>query len=153
MVHLDGKQFFIDKNGNKVLEPECDNCISGDKFSDGLIKITINRKDGYMNKEGVIIIKPKYEFAQDFSEGVARVSTFNEYDNSTHFIDKTGKVILTMHDLPNNYSDGLARVYTFGTVLKSHYINKKGDIIIEQMPYYTGDFSEGLAPVAVYVDD
>ena len=154
IVKLNGKQFFIDKNGNKVLEPECDNCISGKYFSDGLIKITINHKDGYMNKSGEIVIKPKYQFAQEFSEELARVSSYSDFDNSVYIIDKEGKEILTTHELINNYSEGLASVmYISSTDIKTGYINKKGEVVIEPKYFYAGDFSEGLAPVAVYVDE
>ncbi len=71
LVELNNKQLFINKKGLKVFEPKCDKCVSGKKYFDGLIKITINNKDGFMDKKKcgnrTIIILFNRRFFRGFS--------------------------------------------------------------------------------------
>ena len=45
-----------------------------DWIVDGLFRISRNGKIGYADKNGVIVIEPKFECAEQFENGVARVA-------------------------------------------------------------------------------
>ena len=47
-------------------------------FSDGLARVEINDKSGFVNKTGKMVIPCKYEGASDFSEGLASVYINND---------------------------------------------------------------------------
>ena len=42
-------------------------------FSEGLARVSLNKKQGYIDKTGKLVIPCQYEGASDFSEGVASV--------------------------------------------------------------------------------
>lgn len=52
-------------------------------------KIQIGKKYGFVNKKGKIIVKPKFDYANSFTNGLARVGT----KEGIGYIDKTGKYI------------------------------------------------------------
>lgn len=76
-----------------------------DWLEDGLFRIVRNGKIGYADKKGVIVIEPKYECADQFKAGIARVSLDCEQikdnssdhsarkSNSWFYIDKKGNKI------------------------------------------------------------
>ena len=75
-----------------------------EKFEEGLLRIKKNGKIGYANTKGEIIIKPQFECASNFNNGVALVTLdcYLYYDMENHLrsksnswfkIDKTGKRI------------------------------------------------------------
>ena len=45
-----------------------------DYLEDGLFRIIQNGKIGYADKNGVIVIEPKFECADQFENGIARVA-------------------------------------------------------------------------------
>ena len=58
------KYGFIDIKGNFVIPEEFDQV---DIFSEGMARIKIGKLWGYINEQGVIVIKPKYIKAKNFS--------------------------------------------------------------------------------------
>lgn len=77
-----------------------------DWIEDGLFRILRNGKIGYANKNGVIVIEPKFECAEQFENGVARVALncklVKDKSDSEHsamesdswfFIDKKGNKV------------------------------------------------------------
>ena len=62
----------------------------GSFASEGMIDFTINKKFGYINKEGVEIVAAKYDFASGFENGLASV----ELNEKWGFIDTHGKVAI-----------------------------------------------------------
>ena len=46
---------------------------SVDSFSQGLARVMVGDKLGYINKAGNLVIKPQFLKARDFSEGLAAV--------------------------------------------------------------------------------
>jgi hypothetical protein len=75
-----------------------------DYVSDGLFRIIIDGKIGYADSAtGKIIIKPQFDCAWQFENGIAKVSTECEtksdgehstwLSNSWYYIDKTGKKV------------------------------------------------------------
>lgn len=87
------------------------------------------------------VIPCKYDYAGDFSDGLAEVKLNGKYG----FIDKTGKeVVLCKYDDVWESSEGLARVELDG---KWGCIDKTGKEIMPFIYDFIGDFSEGLAYV------
>ena len=73
--------------------------------------VTFERKRGYVDKAGKIIIMHQFKYSNDFSEGLARVSG----DGKTAYIDKTGKIVIRPQFIKDaaDFSEGLARVKVF----------------------------------------
>jgi hypothetical protein len=119
----------------------------------------VNRKYGYVDRAGKIVIEPQYEWAGEFSEGLGLVSIGK---NKWLYIDKIGKIIcIPEYDstwtegnyiVPGNFSEGFASICV-PEIGRWAFIDKKGKMAINSMNYYTDrhkgnladDFSEGLA--------
>ena len=105
---------------------------------------------GYIDKTGKEIIKPQFDYCQDFNNGVAVISMKkdkNEYDYYYGLIDSNGKHILKPeYDEISRFSEDMLAVKSEG---KTGYINKKNKFVI--WPKYDKgyDFHEGLAKVIV----
>src|SRR5690606_2953533 len=86
------------------------------------------KKWGYKDETGAIIIPPKYDWASKFSEGLALV----ELNRKSGFIDKTGAVIIPLeYDAVASFSEGLASVSIGGYFGgKWGFIDKTGKVII-----------------------
>jgi len=100
-------------------------------------------KWGYIDKTGQIVIKPQFDNAENFSEGLARVKVGDKYG----YIDKTGQIVIKpQFDRAGNFSEGLAEVKVGD---KYGYIDKTGQVVITPQFDDTHPFSEGLAQVKV----
>ena len=122
LVTFDRKTVYIDLMGN-VLGSVGDPYID---FYDGLRKCTSNRRYGYINEDGKIIITPQFTAATRFSEGLAGVK---KRDEKYGFIDTTGNyVIPPKFENVGCFSQGLCNI-KIGK--KYGYINKSGNIVIK----------------------
>ncbi|KAA5467163.1 WG repeat-containing protein [Bacteroides cellulosilyticus] len=93
-----------------------------------------NEKFGYIDKSGKFVIEPQFEFADDFSEGLAIVTINDEYG----FIDKSGKfVIEPQFEYASKFSDGISRVENNGKEFK---IDTNGNVVSDLDSYE--DFTE-----------
>ena len=63
--------------------------VENNGFPDGLTRIVKDKKFGYIDKTGEVVIQPQFNLAWAFSEGLARVKV----DKGYGYIDKTGKYI------------------------------------------------------------
>lgn len=103
---------FKDKTGKTVFKLNDHYSPSG-VFIEGMVRIDGIAGYGFMNKQGKVVIKPQYEEAQDFSEGLAMVST----KDKILYIDKTGKAILSFNQndvyRANSFKDGMAEVWVY----------------------------------------
>jgi len=110
-------------------------------FSEGLAKVKLNGKWGFIDKTGKEVIPLKYDGADDFSEGLASVKLNDKYG----FIDKTGKEVIPLkYDYADNFREGLASVKLNG---KWGFIDKTGKEVISLKYDGAWYFSEGLARV------
>ena len=87
---IDNKKGYIDENNNMVIVYE--NAGRGRKFKSGRAIISINKKDGFINKKGNMVIEPifdrvVYEFS-DYNTSVVMV------EKKYGFIDISGKYII-----------------------------------------------------------
>ncbi|MBL0161172.1 MAG: WG repeat-containing protein [Bryobacterales bacterium] len=106
-----------------------------------------------------MVVEPRFPWAQEFSEGLARVQVSGSslgMDAKWGFIDKTGAAVIDERKDPSfgEYSnigsdsaesafhDGLALVDVDG---KKGYIDKAGKVVIAPQFTYAYPFSEGLA--------
>lgn len=119
-------------------------------FNNGMARVELFQNDvsyrrpskyGYINKTGKEVIPLKYDFADDFSEGLARVVL----DDKAGYIDKIGKEVIPLkYDWVGDFNEGLAKVVLNE---KFGFINKTGKVVIPLKYDKVGDFSEGLAAV------
>jgi hypothetical protein len=139
---------IIDESGNVVAKLKQRHSSYRDTFfSEGLAPFR-GRRDlyGYMDKSGKVVIKPRFENASPFREGLAAVclDTFG-----CGLIDHAGKyVVRPVYMGTRPPSDGLAMVVTREGLMG--YVDVSGEMVIE--PQFVGrcgsDFSEGLAPAS-----
>ena len=137
LVKLDGKNHYIDKNGNKWKYDEMYT------IKEGLILVMKNGKWGYIDKNKNEVIPLKYDDAWSFNQhldGLALV----KLNGKSHYIDKNGNK--WKYDEAYGFAEGLlAPVMKNG---KWGYIDKNKNEIIPLKYDMADSFSkEGLALV------
>ncbi len=130
-------------------------------FKEGLVVFKSSNKYGYMDTSGKVVVKPQYDYAEDFSEGLAAVKAGDFSDGTAKvllesdkgdrwgFINKQGELIIEpQYEKADDFSDGLAYVLYNG---KRGHINKEGTFIVP--PEYfnghlpNGNFCNGIAAI------
>lgn len=120
------------------------------KFSQGLCPFTINKKSGYIDYEGNVVISPTFHHTNIFTEdGLALVSFGHDLKYKHGYINKSGDfVIPPIFDFAYNFRNGYARVELNGVYTN---VDKSGNYINDHdLPidaYHT--FSENLAKVHI----
>ncbi|MBO3458892.1 WG repeat-containing protein [Aetokthonos hydrillicola Thurmond2011] len=113
-------------------------------FSDGLARVRIEGRTGYIDNRGKVAIQPLFDGALDFSEGLALVWISGQ---NRGFINKTGRFVIQpqfARNAANKFSEGLASVCIVSTC---GYMDKSGSFTIDRKFTGAGNFSEGLAPI------
>lgn len=140
---------FINQKGKFVITPQFESLDAdevnpghGPKFSEGLSLVSLNKKYGFIDKLGKFIIPAHFDYARNFSEGLACVG-YKENSKELYggykvgYIDKTGKFVISpMFDLiykdspEADFHNGVAMAalkikdgYDFG------YLDQKGHFI------------------------
>ncbi len=117
-------------------------------FSNGLGKITVNGRAGFIDAKGRVVIKPNLKEVGYFSEGLA---PYEDRGGKWGFIDTKGKIaIAPRFDWAISFKEGLALVQVaelWG------YIDRSGKLIILPQFKEAASFSEGLARVGVWDRD
>ncbi|MBS4015264.1 MAG: WG repeat-containing protein [Candidatus Latescibacteria bacterium] len=119
-----------------------------------LFPVSVNGKYGYINKTGKVIIKPQFEKAMNFSEGLAAVVEDNGHWS---YINKSGKIVFTpivLCDWAGEFSGGLAQI-RLATFYGSSYqtIDSTGADAFDRTLHpgaSFGKFSHGLAAGGKY---
>ena len=145
--HLIG---FIDRSGHIVVNPRYEDARG--EFSEGLVAVSVNKKWGYIDTTGRMVIPPQFNIAQEFSEGLApvKIGTGCELCGKWGFINKDGKVVIEPRfEAVHDFSEGLA---VFRQGAKSGFIDRTGRIVIEPKFDYVSSFSGGLAEVQLNCD-
>lgn len=130
-----------------------------EKRGEMLYPIRQDGKWGYIDKEGKVVVKPKYDVASIAPEGDYEGYYIVGIGDKYGFMDNSGKVVIDMkYDGINFFTkDGLARVmvktprvdssYSSYNSEKWGFIDEKGDYVVEPQYGYAGDFHEGMAAV------
>ena len=142
-VTLNNKKIFINQEGQEFES-------IGD-MSDDLRTVMTNKKYGFADITGQVVIPVQYNAAGKFSDGLAPVlMTTNNPPlasiTSYGFIDKTGTVVIPFqYDAANYFSEGLAAVAQKGKGFG--FIDKTGQVVIPLKYDEVFPFSDGLAKV------
>ncbi|WP_461205810.1 WG repeat-containing protein [Clostridium sp. DL1XJH146] len=98
---------------------------------------------GYANKNGEVVIEPKYETVTQFYDGVACVREFND---NNYLIDEEGNIISSIDGWVYLVKDGLWYIEKDN---KYGCIDKYGKWVIEPKFDYLSLFEEGLAEAGI----
>jgi len=131
-------------------------------FKDGMALVSADlnldyyNEYGYINEAGKLVIDIQYAYADDFSNGFARIGIPNQdYSYNYGLIDKTGEYVIepSYSDL-RSFSEGYAVVgNTENYISKYGMIDEKGKLVIDYKYDYLGDLHDGLAYVYKYNSD
>lgn len=124
------------------------------EIREGMIRVQVKEtgKWGFIDINGEMKISADFDFAYNFSEGLAAVTIGKDFDGifrrKTGFIDRQGKFVI------NPVFDGVdfrgfseGRAFVRNSKNKWGVIDKKGNLIVDYK-YYTGNgYSEGVAAV------
>lgn len=137
---------YINTAGETILE-EFGNVKFKTEFINGIaiFEDAETSLQGYLNKQGDIILKPQFGSCEPFNNGIAQVryiDSFNYYyiDNKGNFIDRKNQI--QFHS--SRYFDGFA---IFSRRGKFGYIDTSMKIIIQPRFHEARPFSHGLAAV------
>ena len=108
----------------------------------GLLSIQVPPcKYGFIDRSGSLITSNGYDFASEFSEGLAPVQLGAKWG----YIDKKGQIVIEpKFDKANLFSEGFALVQQ-GRL--AGFIDRTGSFVIPAQFEYAEDFSDGLAVV------
>ena len=153
-VKLNGKNGFIDKAANMVIQPQFARACWVSDFSEGLAAVYTSEEGpgGYIDKTGVFIIPPNFNYVSAFSEGYALVRP--KGNNKYGYINAQGEMIIEpKYELSLPFTEGLATVKLLqpnGDAI-FNIIDKKGNAIASNLKYaFVGIFKDGLAGVESY---
>ena len=120
----------------------------GKGFSNGLAKITVDGKAGFINTKGNIVIKPKLKDAGHFSENLA---PFESNNGKWGYINTKGEIVIKpQFDWAISFHEGLGLVQV-GKLWG--YIDRNGKIVIEPKFEEASSFEEGFAVIGYYDKD
>jgi hypothetical protein len=109
-----------------------------------LFVVTVKGKAGFMNQEGKIVIKPVFEKAWHFTDGLAAV----QKEGLWGFIDTSGRVVIEPQFISVGlFSEGLATFQQKRYSDKTGYIDKTGRVVINPQFDAAEPFRSGLARV------
>lgn len=117
-----------DKTEDDGYIEECGGFVEYDtnyNFNEGLTRVVLNGKWGFVNPEGKRVIDCIYDNAEDFSEGLALVELNDRYG----FINEKGELVIDcIYDGACNFRDGFAEVALNG---KWGFINTEGKRVVD----------------------
>ena len=99
-VEVREKMIYINKQGKTVFT--IPNGFWADQFSEGLANVSIRNGSGaeawgYINRKGDFVIKPQFEKAEPFYQGLAQVFL----NGQAGYIDKSGQFVWKGKTNPN----------------------------------------------------
>jgi hypothetical protein len=138
---------IIDTSGNEIIS----SIRNGLYFSeDGYSVFTIeNGKQGIIDKNGQIILEPKYMNIKPFSEDLAALEIEQNGEGGviSAFVNKKGEFVFDKKfGFIHSFNEGLAAVEING---KWTYIDKSGNFIVKPQFDAADYFSEGLGMIGI----
>jgi hypothetical protein len=131
-----------------LLIPVCLTLALSQSKTNRLFPVYENGKAGFIDNTGKLVIPLKFEYASDFSEGLALI----KIDNKSGFINQSGKTVFFLPpivDEAGEFADGLAAV-EIGK--KWGYIDTSGKVVIQPVYDQVHQFEDGLAHVSLRID-
>ena len=137
IVTKDGKNILIDKKGNVIPTPDCDNL---DGPYDGMIKFVKDKKSGFLALDGKEVIPAIYTNAGVFFDGLAVVS---KEKDKRGMINKKGKTIIPfIYKYIGYFKHGYASVQKGEKV---GLIDKSGKVVVPLIYDEIRSFENGFA--------
>lgn len=131
------------KTGKEIIPPKY---LTMNEFSEGLAWVQLDRKGGYINTTGKVVIPiayDAYEMGNDFYEGTATVAKDGKYG----VIDKTEKTLVPFkYQSIGEFSEGIASV---GLSDKFGFVDKSGKEITPAKYDDVRRFKNGFAKVSI----
>lgn len=137
-----GKWGFKDMIEDKIVIPARYD-EAGYSFKSGLCWVKLDNKYGFINGKGEMVVPAEYDFASDFSNGLALVNKGRRVSENIEdyipgkygFIDSTGKLVVPLqYSRAENFNDGMALVEIND---KIGFIDTTGKLVIPAI-YYVG---------------
>jgi len=137
------KKFIVLNTSGEESPVEGSGTLDVKEFAEGLAPVrAADKKFGYIDGSGKIVVKPQFESVGYFVDGLAWAKTG---DDKVGYISKSGEwVIKPQFSVGKEFdhSTGLARIKTGDTW---GYVNKSGEVLNVKDTETWGDFSDGLA--------
>lgn len=138
---------YFDTEGNVVLPFENKYETYGN-FTEGLARVRINEKWGFINKMGEEVIRPQFYYVDEFSDGRAIVRNEQDLHGA---IDTRGNLAIDYRFTTlTNFTNGYAR---FGDLHTWGLIDKAGNIVVPQQYIFIGDVHKNKVTVQVLDGD
>jgi hypothetical protein len=170
MIEVAKKYGYIDRTGEFVVQPKF---LHGADFHEGMARVVVEGpcmyyglgpcpdsealgdetqgelspcKFTFIDKSGSIITNARFDYAKEFSEGLAPIRIGEKWG----YIDKSGQVVIKpQFDSAEPFSDGMALVKQ-GELYG--YIDRTGTFTISPQYRYAENFSEGFTVVGNWND-
>ena len=112
-------------------------------FSEGLGRISMNGKWGFINEQGRVVVLPRFDNLWSFSDGMAPALLGHKWG----FINRAGEMVIPpVYDVQSEFSEGVVCVDVDGGC---QYLDKSGKVAIPTKFESGGAFSEGWASVVL----
>lgn len=135
---------FIDRIGQQVIGPSEISSLAS--FSEDLCAVIQNEKTGYMNKSGEVVIPYQFEFARNFSGGLAAITLVK--NGKFGYIDAHGRTIIApQYYTAGSFVEGSAIVGIEKDVGPWHLIDSQGKVLADFPAQPT---SNGLSPTQIH---
>jgi WG repeat protein len=155
VLGYDSRWGFIDKTGNLVIAPDYEHEYDDEgydtAFHDGLAKVQVAGKTGYLDKTGKFAIPLRFTYAYPFAEGLAAATESPTGDRGWGYIDTSGKwIIPPQFEWGSSFQEQLAPV---NRKRNCSYIDRTGSYVLRppvspgenNCSSVWGDFSDGFA--------
>ena len=109
------------------------------RFREGLAKIELNGKYGYVDKTGKEVVELKYDYLGDFAYNGLAKAMFN---GKVGYVDITGKEVVALkYDSVERFREGLAAVLFNG---QWGFVDKTGKEVVKPKYDSVENFHDGL---------
>ncbi len=146
----DNKWGLLDRAG-QTLAPFIYDDI-GDRLADGFLAVRVDKKWGFINAQGKEAIPLRFGVAYNFSDGIARVTNYDDNGASRHgLIDAAGREIIPLEYevMAHKPSEGLLMAGKGGA---HGFMDLTGRTAVPLRYKDAQAFSEGLAAVSFVAD-
>lgn len=139
MVVKSGKVGYIGIHGEIIIPLKYEfagDMLSGGMFHNGLAKVQLHKKRGFINTEGKVIVRLDYDDAMPYAQGLAPVMA----DKKWGYINKKGMMVIrNKYDFAGGFCDSLARVSIKG---QYGFIDVNGKLVIPAQYDAATDFKD-----------